>query len=132
MATGLAQHIHANSRLPTPRPQVRRRYFLSTAFGLSRALHHIQAQQAAEGGGAAPVQHDASGREVRIGRLQRQKVRVSRASILESAVKVMELYAKGRAMLELEYFDEVRQGAQEKAQGGTKRSDLACIELDLD
>ena len=36
--------------------------------------------------GGAPVA-DRDGRELRIGRLQRQKVRVSRKRILESAIK---------------------------------------------
>src|SRR5689334_12394541 len=39
-----------------------------------------------------------------------QQVRVSRKRILESAVKVMELYASSRAVLELEYFNEVGTG----------------------
>jgi E3 ubiquitin-protein ligase TRIP12 len=65
--------------------EVRRRYFYSTAFGLGRALHHMHQQQAAEGLGGA-LERD--GRELRIGRLQRQKVRVSRRRILDSAVKV--------------------------------------------
>jgi E3 ubiquitin-protein ligase TRIP12 len=65
--------------------EVRRRYFYSTAFGLGRALQHMHQQQAAEGVGGA-LERD--GRELRIGRLQRQKVRVSRRRILDSAVKV--------------------------------------------
>ncbi|KAF6266557.1 hypothetical protein COO60DRAFT_1697133 [Scenedesmus sp. NREL 46B-D3] len=106
--------------------EVRRRYFYSTAFGLGRALHHMHQQQAVEGVGGALAR---DGRELRIGRLQRQKVRVSRRRILDSAVKVsmgraavagawqqqqqgevMELYAKHRAVLELEYFGEVGTG----------------------
>lgn len=38
------------------------------------------------------------------------QVRVSRARILDSATKVMELYASSRAVLELEYFGEVGTG----------------------
>jgi E3 ubiquitin-protein ligase TRIP12 len=87
--------------------EVRRRYFYLTAFGLGRALHHMNQQQAAEGTGGA-LERD--GRELRIGRLQRQKVRVSRRRILDSAVKVMEMYAKSRSVLELEYFGEVGTG----------------------
>ena len=52
---------------------IRRRYFYSTAFGLGRALQHLQQQQNAEGMGGAALERD--GRELRIGRLQRQKVR---------------------------------------------------------
>ena len=43
-------------------------------------------------------------------RLPRQKVRISRANLLASAVKVLELYAKGSSILEIEYFDEVGSG----------------------
>lgn len=90
--------------------EVRSRYFYCTAFGLGRALQHMQTMHAAELGGA-PGAADRDGRDgLRVGRLQRQKVRVSRKRILDSAVKVMELYAKQRAVLELEYFGEVGTG----------------------
>ncbi|KAI7101140.1 hypothetical protein KC324_g21013, partial [Hortaea werneckii] len=45
-----------------------------------------------------------------LGRLQRQKVRISRSRILESAVKVMELYGGSQSILEVEYFEEVGTG----------------------
>jgi hypothetical protein len=45
-----------------------------------------------------------------MGRIQRQKVRISRQRVLEAAVKVMDLYAKNKAILEVEYFDEVGTG----------------------
>ena len=51
---------------------VRRRYFYCTAFGLARALHHLQQLQNAEGGSAPNVDREA--RELRVGRLTRQKV----------------------------------------------------------
>jgi E3 ubiquitin-protein ligase TRIP12 len=75
--------------------EVRRRYFYSTAFGLGRALHHMHQQQAAEGLGGA-LERD--GRELRIGRLVRQKVRVSRRRILDSAVKVIMIWWSGRGV----------------------------------
>ncbi|XP_047332949.1 E3 ubiquitin-protein ligase UPL3-like [Impatiens glandulifera] len=83
--------------------ETRRQYFYSTAFGLSRALHRLQ-QQGADGHGSS------NEREVRVGRLQRQKVRVSRNRILDSAAKVMELYSSQKAVLEVEYFGEVGTG----------------------
>jgi E3 ubiquitin-protein ligase TRIP12 len=55
--------------LPFP---LRLRYFYCTAFGLARALHHLQQQQAAEGAAAPPADRDS--RELRMGRIQRQKV----------------------------------------------------------
>lgn len=84
--------------------EIRRQYFYSTAFGLSRALYRLQQQQGADGHGLA------NEREVRVGRLQRQKVRVSRNRILDSAAKVMEMYSSQKAVLEVEYFGEVGTG----------------------
>ncbi|KAL5055633.1 hypothetical protein RYX36_036315 [Vicia faba] len=84
--------------------EVRRQYFYSTAFGLSRALYRLQQQQGADGHGST------NEREVRVGRLQRQKVRVSRNRILDSAAKVMEMYSSQKAVLEVEYFGEVGTG----------------------
>ncbi|KAF8215752.1 hypothetical protein K438DRAFT_2105458 [Mycena galopus ATCC 62051] len=43
-----------------------------------------------------------------LGRLQRQKVRISHKHILESAVKVFKLYGSSSSVLEVEYFEEVR------------------------
>ena len=45
-----------------------------------------------------------------LGRLQRQKVRISRKHILESAMKVFELYGSSSSILEVEYFEEVGTG----------------------
>ncbi|CAA3000435.1 E3 ubiquitin- ligase UPL3 [Olea europaea subsp. europaea] len=84
--------------------ETRRQYFYSTAFGLSRALHRLQQQQGADGHGST------NERELRLGRLQRQKVRVSRNRILDSAAKVMEMYSSQKAVLEVEYFGEVGTG----------------------
>ncbi len=53
--------------------EMRRRYFYCTAFGLGRALHHMQQLNAAETGGSGGL--GADHRELRVGRLQRQKVR---------------------------------------------------------
>ncbi|KAJ1277415.1 hypothetical protein BS78_04G002400 [Paspalum vaginatum] len=83
--------------------ETRRQYFYSTAFGLSRALNRLQQQH--------NDNHSSGGeREVRFGRLQRQKVRVSRNRILDSAAKVMEMFSSQRAVLEVEYFGEVGTG----------------------
>ncbi|XP_011046694.1 PREDICTED: E3 ubiquitin-protein ligase UPL3-like isoform X1 [Populus euphratica] len=84
--------------------ETRRQYFYSTAFGLSRALFRLQQLQGADGHGST------NEREVRVGRLQRQKVRVSRNRILDSAVKVMDMFSSQKAVLEVEYFGEVGTG----------------------
>lgn len=51
---------------------LRSRYFHCTAFGLARALQHLQQQQAADG--AAQQLPDRDARDLRVGRIQRQKV----------------------------------------------------------
>jgi E3 ubiquitin-protein ligase TRIP12 len=85
--------------------ETRRQYFYSTALGLSRALQYFQQQQSAEN----PNLVNNRGRNVV--RLERQKVRVSRRRILDSAVKVMEMFCSGqKAVLEVEYFGEVGTG----------------------
>ncbi|XP_064977058.1 E3 ubiquitin-protein ligase UPL3-like isoform X1 [Musa acuminata AAA Group] len=106
--------------------EIRRQYFYSTAFGLSRALHRLQQQQNADN------PNSANEREVRIGRLQRQKVRVSRNRILDSAVKVMEMYSSQKAVLEVEYFGEVGTGLGPTLEFYTLLShDLQKVELGL-
>lgn len=84
--------------------EVRQQFFYSTAFGPSHALFRLQQQQGADSLGFA------NGREMRVGRLQRQKVRVSRNRILDSALKVMEMYSSQKTVLEVEYFGEVGTG----------------------
>uniref|UniRef100_A0A0D6QT53 HECT-type E3 ubiquitin transferase n=1 Tax=Araucaria cunninghamii TaxID=56994 RepID=A0A0D6QT53_ARACU len=84
--------------------ETRRQYFHSTAFGLSRALQRLQQQHTADNPSLT------NEREIRVGRLQRQKVRVSRSRILDSAAKVMEMYSGQKAVLEVEYFGEVGTG----------------------
>ncbi|GER50251.1 E3 ubiquitin-protein ligase UPL3 [Striga asiatica] len=70
-------------------------YFYSTAFGFSRALHRLQQLQGSNGHGTI---------------LERQKVRVHRNRILDSAAKVMEMYSSQKAALEVEYYGEVGSG----------------------
>lgn len=80
-------------------------YLQSTSFGYARLILKWQNQQGRS--------QDSSRRDEGIGflgRLQRQKVRISRKHILESAVKVFELYGSSSSILEVEYFDEVGTG----------------------
>ncbi|CAK8990734.1 unnamed protein product, partial [Durusdinium trenchii] len=49
--------------------------------------------------------------EVSVASVPRQKVRISRQRLLESAVKVMNLYSSGNALLEIEYVGEVGTGS---------------------
>jgi E3 ubiquitin-protein ligase TRIP12 len=78
----------------------RRVYLHSTAFGLSRALQRMQAH-ASEGGAGGANGSSEPRAESRLGRLQRQKVRIYRSRVVDSAIKVMELYASQKALLEV-------------------------------
>ncbi|BFZ56712.1 Ubiquitin fusion degradation protein 4 [Savitreella phatthalungensis] len=78
-------------------------FLQSTSFGYSRSMSRWQQRQPKTGRGGDDAR-------AFLGRLQRQKVRISRSRMLESAVKVMELYGSSPAMLEVEYFDEVGTG----------------------
>ncbi|KAI1337000.1 E3 ubiquitin-protein ligase UPL3 [Xylariaceae sp. FL0016] len=85
--------------------ETRHLFLQSTSFGYARSMSRWQNAQ----------QEESSRRDRRderpfLGRLQRQKVRISRAKILESALKVMELYGSSQSILEVEYFDEVGTG----------------------
>ncbi|PKS11441.1 hypothetical protein jhhlp_003204 [Lomentospora prolificans] len=85
--------------------ETRHLFLQSTSFGYARSMTRWQNAQSAED----------SRRERRddrpfLGRLQRQKVRIGRAKILESALKVMELYGASQSVLEVEYFEEVGTG----------------------
>jgi len=75
---------------------------ISRAFGTARSLHAFQNRH------QQTAQAVASG--VRVARIQRQKARIHRSKIVESAMKVMQLYASSKAMLEIEYYDEVGTG----------------------
>ncbi|KAJ3494852.1 hypothetical protein NLJ89_g10725 [Agrocybe chaxingu] len=80
-------------------------FLQSTSFGYARLILKWQSQQTRG--------QDTSRRDEGIGflgRLQRQKVRISRKHILESAVKVFELYGSSSSILEVEYFEEVGTG----------------------
>ncbi|CAL1714169.1 unnamed protein product [Somion occarium] len=80
-------------------------FLQSTSFGYARLILKWQSQQSR--GQDSSRRDDGVGF---LGRLQRQKVRISREHILESAVKVFELYGSSSSILEVEYFEEVGTG----------------------
>ncbi|KAI9925187.1 Ubiquitin fusion degradation protein 4 [Aspergillus wentii] len=85
--------------------ETRHLFLQSTAFGYSRAMmrwHNSQNEN--------DSRMDRHAERPFLGRLQRQKVRISRTRILESAMKVMELYGSSPSILEVEYFEEVGTG----------------------
>ncbi len=85
--------------------ETRHLFLQSTSFGYARSMTRWQNQSAEE---SRRDRH----RDDRpfMGRLQRQKVRISRTRMLESAMKVMELYGGSSSVLEVEYFEEVGTG----------------------
>lgn len=86
--------------------ETRHLFLQSTSFGYARSMTRWQNAQSAD-----ESRRDRH-RDERpfLGRLQRQKVRISRTKILESALKVMELYGASQSILEVEYFEEVGTG----------------------
>ncbi|KAL3471529.1 hypothetical protein BJX99DRAFT_250384 [Aspergillus californicus] len=86
--------------------ETRHLFLQSTAFGYSRAMMRWNNSQTGDDG---RHDHRRDDRPI-LGRLQRQKVRISRSRILESAMKVMELYGSSPSVLEVEYFEEVGTG----------------------
>ncbi|KAL2260782.1 hypothetical protein VTK26DRAFT_5120 [Humicola hyalothermophila] len=85
--------------------ETRHLFLQSTSFGYARSMSRWQNAQSQE-----ESRRDRRDERPFLGRLQRQKVRIARSKILESAVKVMELYGASQSILEVEYFDEVGSG----------------------
>ncbi|KAK7627462.1 thyroid hormone receptor interactor 12 [Phyllosticta citricarpa] len=86
--------------------ETRHLFLQSTSFGYSRSMIRWQNAQSSN-----DTRHDRHRNDrPPLGRVQRQKVRISRNKILESAVKVMELYGSSPSVLEVEYFEEVGTG----------------------
>lgn len=85
--------------------ETRHLFLQSTSFGYSRSMSRWQSAQSSDS------RHDRH-RDAHqfMGRLQRQKVRISRQEILKAAVKVMDLYGSSPSVLEVEYFEEVGTG----------------------
>ncbi|KAG6008900.1 hypothetical protein E4U21_003712 [Claviceps maximensis] len=85
--------------------ETRHLFLQSTSFGYARSMARWQNAQAEDN------RRDRNNNDRPfLGRLQRQKVRISRQKILESALKVMDLYGAAQSILEVEYFEEVGTG----------------------
>ncbi|POR37374.1 Putative ubiquitin fusion degradation protein C12B10.01c [Tolypocladium paradoxum] len=85
--------------------ETRHLFLQSTSFGYARSMARWQNAQSADDN-----RRDRHNDRPFLGRLQRQKVRISRLKILESALKVMDLYGASQSILEVEYFEEVGTG----------------------
>lgn len=86
--------------------ETRHLFLQSTSFGYARSMTRWQNAQSADESRRDRIRDERPF----LGRLQRQKVRISRSKILESALKVMELYGASQSILEVEYFEEVGTG----------------------
>lgn len=84
--------------------ETRYNFLQSTSFGYARLMQRW----------LQTTRPDANSRRDEnlsfLGRITRQKVRISRQKLFESAFKVFELYGTSKALLEVEYFDEVGTG----------------------
>jgi E3 ubiquitin-protein ligase TRIP12 len=85
--------------------ETRHLFLQSTSFGYARSMARWQNAQSQD-----ESRRDRRDERPFLGRLQRQKVRISRSKILESALKVMDLYGHAQSILEVEYFEEVGTG----------------------
>jgi E3 ubiquitin-protein ligase TRIP12 len=87
--------------------ETRHLFLQSTSFGYSRSMSRWQMNQ--QNGDSRHDRH-RDDRSPFLGRTQRQKIRISRQKMLESAMKVMDLYGSSPSILEVEYFEEVGTG----------------------
>ena len=85
--------------------ETRHLFLQSTSYGYSRSMARWQSSQS-----ESDNRHRHRDERPFLGRIQRQKVRISRSRILESAIKVMEMYGSSPSQLEVEYFEEVGTG----------------------
>jgi E3 ubiquitin-protein ligase TRIP12 len=86
--------------------ETRYSFLQATSFGYGRLIARYQAAQLARSAGSNHRRDDLS----HLSRIVRQKVRISRSQLLESAAKVLELYGTSNGILEVEYFDEIGTG----------------------
>lgn len=86
--------------------ETRHLFLQSTSFGYSRSMIRWQNSQSENDDRRDRRRDD----RLMLGRPQRQKVRISRHRILESAMKVMDMYGASPSVLEVEYFEEVGTG----------------------
>ncbi|KIX04003.1 uncharacterized protein Z518_07556 [Rhinocladiella mackenziei CBS 650.93] len=86
--------------------ETRHLFLQSTSFGYSRSMIRWQNSQSESDDRRDRRRDDRP----MLGRPQRQKVRISRHRILESAMKVMGMYGASPSVLEVEYFEEVGTG----------------------
>ena len=98
--------LHASFLFPF---DLRRQYFLCSSFGVGRTLSNIVGFHFAEAGNGstASAQNESPFRTPRI---TRQKVRISRSHVLDSARKVFDRFGDKDVKLEIEFYNEAGSG----------------------
>ncbi|KAI8088966.1 uncharacterized protein BX664DRAFT_279651 [Halteromyces radiatus] len=85
-------------------------YIQCTSYGYSRLISRWQSlqmrNQQHQGARGGTLDDSHQQQSMTLGQLERQKVRMMRNQILESAVKMLELFATSDASLEIEFVDE--------------------------
>lgn len=93
--------------------ETRMLFLQSTSFGYSRLIHNWQLKATQEQRFDDQIRTSLGNNHLgglQLGRPLRRKVRISRRHILQSALKVLQLYGSSPGVLEIEYFDEVGSG----------------------
>lgn len=86
-------------------------FLQSTSFGYSRLIHQWQLLMEGDHTLASQTSQPlTSNRKLHLGRIFRQKVRISRTNFFQSALKVFEMFGASPGILEIEYYDEVGTG----------------------
>ncbi|KAJ3349929.1 Ubiquitin fusion degradation protein 4 [Entophlyctis luteolus] len=89
-------------------------YLESAAFGYARSVSRWKktsgSDQSSNNSSSRLRENSAEAIAAMIARVPRQKVRISRVRIVDSMIKIMDLYSKNPALIEVEFFDEVGTG----------------------
>ena len=80
-------------------------FIQSTSFGYSRLIARWQSLQSRNNTQNGP-RNDHGEQQPMLGRMERQKVRIMRNQMLESAVKILHLFGSSPTVLEIEYMGE--------------------------
>ncbi|CAO0795915.1 unnamed protein product [Mucor circinelloides] len=80
-------------------------FIQSTSFGYARLIARWQSLQMRNNTQNGP-RNDTADQQPVLGRMERQKVRIMRTQMLESAVKILDLFGSSPTVLEIEYMGE--------------------------
>ncbi|CAO3655933.1 unnamed protein product [Mucor hiemalis] len=80
-------------------------FIQSTSFGYSRLIARWQSLQMRNNTQNGP-RNDPNEQQPVLGRMERQKVRIMRNQMLESAIKILDLFGSSPTVLEIEYMGE--------------------------